>query len=178
VSLSIHESIDYRDNANPRANRHPRSQKHMVEFRRARHDDLPAIVMLLAEDDLGAGREDPSLPIQEAYETAFAAIAADPNQFLAVATDNGTIIGTLQITIIPNISRMGALRGQIEGVRIAASHQGKGLGGQAFEWAFEYCRSRGCVLIQLTSDKSRSDAHHFYEKLGFVASHTGFKKII
>ena len=150
----------------------------MVEFRRAEHADLQAIVTLLAEDDLGASREDVSLPIAEAYEKAFAAIDADPNQFLAVMTDSGAIMGTLQVTIIPNISRMGALRGQIEGVRVAATHQGQGIGKQAFEWAVEYCRSRGCVLVQLTTDKSRSAAHHFYEKLGFVASHTGFKKVL
>ncbi|TIX90281.1 GNAT family N-acetyltransferase [Rhizobium sp. P44RR-XXIV] len=150
----------------------------MVEFRRAEHADLEAIVTLLAQDDLGAGREDASLPIAEPYERAFAAIDADPNQFLAVVTDGGTIIGTLQVTIIPNISRMGALRGQIEGVRVAATHQGQGIGKQAFEWAFEYCRSRGCVLVQLTTDKTRPAAHQFYEKLGFVATHVGFKKVL
>jgi len=150
----------------------------MVEFRKARHTDLEAIVALLAEDDLGASREDASLPIAEAYQKAFAAIDADPNQFLAVVTDNGSIIGTFQITIIPNISRSGALRGQIEGVRIAKSHQGKGIGKQAFEWAFDYCRSRDCILVQLTSDKSRAAALHFYEQLGFVASHVGFKKML
>lgn len=150
----------------------------MVEFRRAEHGDLQAIVTLLAEDDLGASREDTSLPIADPYEKAFAAIDADPNQFLAVVTDKGIIIGTLQITIIPNISRMGALRAQIEGVRVATSHQGEGIGRQAFEWAFDYCRSRGCVLVQLTSDKSRSTAHRFYEKLGFVATHVGFKKVL
>lgn len=150
----------------------------MVEFRRAEHADLQAIVTLLAQDDLGASREDASLPIAEAYEKAFAAIDADPNQLLAVATDNGIVIGTLQVTIIPNISRMGALRGQIEGVRVAASHQGQGVGKQAFEWTFDYCRSRGCVLVQLTTDTSRSAAHQFYEKLGFVATHIGFKKVL
>ncbi|NTJ67900.1 GNAT family N-acetyltransferase [Agrobacterium rhizogenes] len=150
----------------------------MVEFRRANDADLQAIIALLAEDDLGAGREDTSLPVPDAYRTAFAAINADPNQFLAVVTDSGSVIGTFQITIIPNISRLGALRGQIEGVRIAASHQGKGIGKQTFEWAFDYCRSRGCFLVQLTSDKSRSAALRFYEQLGFVASHIGFKKVL
>ncbi|MGY5804749.1 N-acetyltransferase family protein [Rhizobium sp. LEGMi12c] len=150
----------------------------MVEFRRANDADLQAVVALLAEDDLGAGREDTSLPIPDAYRTAFAAIDADANQFLAVVTDNGSVIGTFQITIIPNISRLGALRGQIEGVRIDKSHQGKGIGKQAFEWAFDYCRSRGCILVQLTSDKSRPAALRFYEQLGFVASHIGFKKAL
>jgi ribosomal protein S18 acetylase RimI-like enzyme len=150
----------------------------MVEFRRAKHTDLQAIIALLAEDELGASREDTSLPVPEAYQKAFAAIDADPNQYLTVITDNGSLIGTFQITIIPNISRLGALRAQIEGVRIAASHQGKGLGQQAFEWAFDYCRSRGCILVQLTSDKTRTEALRFYEKLGFVASHVGFKKVL
>jgi hypothetical protein len=74
----------------------------MVEFRRAKHTDLQAIIALLAEDELGASREDTSLPVPEAYQKAFAAIDADPNQYLTVITDNGSLIGTFQITIIPN----------------------------------------------------------------------------
>ncbi len=147
-----------------------------IVFRRARAADLPAIIALLADDALGRAREDVSLPPNPAYEAAFAAIDSDINQFLAVVTDDERVIGTLQITFIPGLSRQGALRGQIEGVRIAADHRGAGLGRQVFDWAISECRSRGCSMVQLTTDRSRSDAHRFYDQLGFVPSHLGFKK--
>lgn len=149
-----------------------------IAFRRARAPDLPAIIALLADDELGRAREDVSLPPVPAYETAFAAIDADPNQLLAVVCEGERVIGTLQITFIPGLSRKGALRGQIEGVRIAADRRGGGLGHRVFDWAIEACRARGCVLVQLTTDAGRSDAHRFYDQLGFVASHVGFKKAL
>lgn len=149
-----------------------------VQFRRAQASDLPAIVALLADDPLGAQREDANVPLSQSYWEAFSAIDTDPNQLLAVVTDRESVIGTLQITFIPGISRNGAWRGQIEAVRIAREHRGAGLGKQMFEWAFEQCRSRGCSLAQLTTDKARPDAHRFYEELGFTASHLGFKKVL
>lgn len=149
-----------------------------IAFRRARVADLPAIIALLADDPLGREREDVSLPPVPAYEAAFAAIDADANQLLAVVTDDDRVIGTLQITFIPGLSRRGALRGQIEGVRIAADRRGSGLGHRVFDWALSECRSRGCFMVQLTTDKSRSEAHRFYEQLGFAASHFGFKKAL
>ncbi|WP_240789962.1 GNAT family N-acetyltransferase [Roseomonas sp. HF4] len=133
---------------------------------------MPAIVALLADDMLGAGREVPGDP---AYEAAFAAIEADPNQLLAVAEEIGRVVGCLQLTFIPGLSRKGMWRGQIESVRIASGHRGTGLGRRMFEWAIEACRARGCGLVQLTTDKARPEAHRFYESLGFVASHEGMK---
>jgi GNAT superfamily N-acetyltransferase len=147
-----------------------------ITFRRATEDDLPAIVAMLADDPLGKGREDVRLPLALEYHTAFAAIAADPNQFLLVADDGGEVVGTLQLTFIPGLSRKGAWRGQVEGVRIAASRRGSGLGERMLEWAIRLCGERGCSLVQLTTDKSRPDAHRFYEKLGFVATHQGYKR--
>lgn len=141
-------------------------------LRRATEADLPAIVALLADDMLGAGREVPGDP---AYEAAFAAIEADPNQLLAVAEEDRRIVGCLQLTFIPGLSRKGMWRGQVESVRIAAGHRGTGLGRRMFEWAIEACRARGCGLLQLTTDKARPEAHRFYEALGFVASHEGMK---
>jgi GNAT superfamily N-acetyltransferase len=146
-----------------------------VSFRRATEDDLLAIVAMLADDPLGQGREDGRLPLAHEYHAAFAAIAVDPNQFLLVADDGGKVAGTLQLTFIPGLSRKGAWRGQIEGVRIAANRRGSGLGERMFEWAIRLCRERGCSLVQLTTDKSRSDAHRFYARLGFVATHQGYK---
>ncbi len=144
-------------------------------FRRALEADLPAIVALLADDPLGAAREDPSSPPNPRYLSAFAAIDRDPNQLLAVAEADGTVVGVLQITFIPGLSRLGMTRGLIESVRIAAAQRSAGLGRKMFEWAIATCRERGCELVQLTTDKSRPDAHRFYERLGFVASHEGYK---
>ena len=109
---------------------------------------------------------------------AFAAIEADPNQMLVVATAGERVVGTLQISFIPGLSRKGMWRGQIEGVRIAADLRGSGLGRRAFEWAIEACRARGCALVQLTTDRERPEAHSFYEQLGFTASHLGYKKAL
>ncbi|NQV99160.1 MAG: GNAT family N-acetyltransferase [Rhodospirillales bacterium] len=145
-------------------------------FRAARKTDLSAIVRLLADDDLGQSRENPTLPLAGAYLDAFQAIADDANQILAVATNpENAVIGTIQITLIPGISRRGAWRGQIEAVRVARDYRGSGLGQSMLEWAITQCRLKGCSLIQLTTDKSRPDAHRFYEKLGFEASHLGYK---
>lgn len=141
-------------------------------MRRATAADLDAIVALLADDMLGAGREKPGDP---AYAAAFAAIEADPNQLLAVAEEAGRVVGCLQLSFIPGLSRLGMWRGQIESVRIAASHRGAGLGRRMFEWAIGECRARGCGLVQLTTDKARPDARRFYESLGFAASHEGMK---
>lgn len=147
-----------------------------IAFRRARTADLPAIIGLLADDPMGRLREDATEPLAAAYRDAFTAIEADPNQLLAVVTEDDGVIGTLQITFIPGLSRKGLWRGQIEGVRIAARHRGAGLGGRVFEWAIAQCRARGCGLVQLTTDRERPEAHRFYERLGFTASHLGYKK--
>ena len=141
-------------------------------FRRAVAADIEAIVALLADDRLGAAREKPGDP---AYAAAFAAVEADPNQLLAVVERDGRVVGCLQISFIPGLSHRGAWRGQIESVRIVASERGGGLGRRVFGWAIEECRARGCRMIQLTTDKSRTDARRFYESLGFVASHEGMK---
>ncbi len=145
-------------------------------FRKAHSGDLPAIVALLADDPLGAAREIAAERPDRAYLDAFAAIDADSNQLLAVAIDDDDrVIGCLQLSFIPGLSRTGMWRGQIESVRIAANHRGSGLGAAMIEWAVEQARARGCGLVQLTSDKRRPDAIRFYEKLGFVASHEGLK---
>ena len=144
-------------------------------FRPARSDDLPAIVALLADDELGAGREDARTPLNPRYTAAFAAITADPNHLLLVADKGGDIVGCLQLTFIPGLTRSGKWRGQIEGVRVARSVRRSGVGGQMIRFAVEECRRRGCEIVQLTTDKGRPDAHRFYAGLGFVASHEGMK---
>lgn len=146
-----------------------------VIIRRANLDDLPAIVSLLANDALGSTREDASLPLRSSYVDAFDAIDTDPNQLLVVAASDQNVVGTLQLTYLPNISHMGAWRAQIEAVRVHEDMRGSGLGRRLFQWSFDQARERGCVMVQLTCDQARPDAHRFYESLGFVPSHTGFK---
>jgi len=142
-------------------------------IRRAQREDIGAIVRMLADDQLGATRDDPH--DLEPYLRAFEQIDADPNQLLVVVISDDVPVGTLQLTIIPGLARRGALRGQVEAVRVHADHRGSGLGADLMRWAIDESRRRGCALVQLTSDVSRTDAHRFYERLGFVPSHTGFK---
>jgi GNAT superfamily N-acetyltransferase len=140
------------------------------------HEDVPAIVTLLADDSLGARREgDPSSP---AYTSAYADIAADPRQLLTVGTLDGEIVATMQLTIIPGLSRLGSKRLLIEAVRVRGDRRGRGLGRQLITWAIDEARARGCAVVQLTSDKSRTDAHRFYESLGFEGGHVGMKLVL
>jgi GNAT superfamily N-acetyltransferase len=144
-----------------------------VRIRRATEEDVPAIVAMLADDALGATRESPD--DLTPYRKAFQDIDADPNQFLAVADRDGEVVGTLQLTYLPGLSRKGGTRAQIEAVRVRATERGTGLGSQLITWAVDQARERGCILVQLTTDTARTDAHRFYEQLGFTASHLGFK---
>ncbi len=146
-----------------------------ARLRRALISDLPAIIELLADDDLGRQREQVGPPPNSNYETAFDAIEKDANQLLAVAERGNEVVGCLQLTFIPGLSRVGLWRGQIESVRVASKLRGSGLGKELFEWAIEECRKRDCGLVQLTTDKSRPDALRFYQSLGFMASHEGMK---
>jgi GNAT superfamily N-acetyltransferase len=144
--------------------------------RRATVDDVAAIVGLLADDELGETREDGSDPALTSYRAAFAAIDADPGQLLLVVTaaDDG-VVATMQLTFIPGLARQGALRAQLEAVRVDSRYRAQGLGEAMITWAIAEARRRGCRLVQLTSDKRRTNAHRFYERLGFAASHEGFK---
>ncbi|MCI3240809.1 GNAT family N-acetyltransferase [Streptomyces spinosisporus] len=144
-----------------------------LEIRPATADDLPAIVAMLADDPLGAQRESPD--DLTPYLTAWERLASDPSQHVVVAVREGRVVGTLQLTVIPGLSRRGATRSIIEGVRVHADERGSGLGTRFIEWAIDESRRQGCQLVQLTSDASRTDAHRFYERLGFTASHVGFK---
>lgn len=143
---------------------------------RAARGDLPALIDLLRDDPLGAERESTDL---SAYERAFTAIDDDPRQHLASVRDSeGNIVGTMQMTLIPGLARSGALRLQIEGVRVAEHARGGGLGRAMFSWAHEFGRGRGAELVQLTTDKTRTGAHRFYENLGYEATHEGFKRAL
>lgn len=128
---------------------------------------------MLADDPLGARRESPD--DLSPYLDALERLRRDPNQHLVVAVRGGRVVGTLQLTVIPGLSRRGATRSVIEAVRIHADERGSGLGTELIEWAVAESRRQDCRLVQLTSDVSRTDAHRFYERLGFEASHVGFK---
>ncbi|HET6859815.1 MAG TPA: GNAT family N-acetyltransferase [Streptomyces sp.] len=155
-----------------------------LEIRAAEPGDIPAIVAMLADDPLGARRESPDdlTPYTAAYER----LAADPNQHVMVAVRTAgdstpgadTVVGTLQLTIVPGLSRRGSTRSIIEGVRIHADERGSGLGTRLIEWAIDESRRQNCQLVQLTTDATRTDAHRFYERLGFEPSHIGFKMSI
>lgn len=142
-------------------------------FRRATVEDVPAIVAMLADDALGAARESPD--DLAPYLEAFAAVDANPNQLLVVAERGGEVVGTAQLTFMAGLSHRGMWRAEIEAVRVRAGQRGSGLGTQLIGWCIELARERGCGMVQLASNASRTDAHRFYERLGFTASHTGFK---
>ena len=144
-----------------------------VAIRAAREDDIAAIVAMLADDELGAKRE--SLDDLAPYRTAFASIDRNPNQFLAVIERNGEIVGTAQLTFMVGLSHRGMWRADIEAVRVRSGLRGSGVGSMLIEWCIDAARERECGMVQLTSNASRRDAHRFYERLGFTASHTGFK---
>ena len=147
-----------------------------VVLRRARRADVAAIVGLIAADQLGATRDGVRDQADlDAYDRAFQAIDADPAHILIVADRAGEVVGTMQLSFLPGLARRGALRAQIEAVRVAASTRSSGLGAAMMAWAIDEARRRGCALVQLTTDKSRTDAHRFYQRLGFVASHEGMK---
>ena len=143
--------------------------------RSAKREDVPAIVAMLADDTLGRSRERFEDPLPRPYWDAFAAIEGDPNNSLLVAEIDGAVAACLQLTFIPGLSRLGAERAQIESVRVASAHRGTGLGRKLIEAAIAAARRHGSQIVQLTTDKTRSDARRFYESLGFAASHDGMK---
>jgi GNAT superfamily N-acetyltransferase len=146
-----------------------------VTIREARKEDLVAIVSLLADDPLGSGRESPGEPLPDAYDRAFNEIAADPRQTLLVADVGGRVVGTLQLSILPNLTYAGRCRAQVEGMRIALEARGSGIGRGLIEHAKRLAREADCHMLQLTTNRQRPQAVHFYERLGFVDSHHGLK---
>lgn len=146
-----------------------------LHFRLAKRADLPAIVRMLADDDLGSQRERYEDPLPEAYVAAFEQIENEPNHELIVAERNGEVIGTLHLMFLPSISFQGGLRAQVESVRVDKQFQSQGIGSAMMQWSMERAKQRGAHVIQLTTHKTREDAHRFYERLGFQGSHLGMK---
>jgi GNAT superfamily N-acetyltransferase len=146
-----------------------------IRFRLAKRADLPSIVRLLADDELGSQRECYEDPLPEAYYSAFEQIERDPNHELIVAERNGEVIATLHLMFLPSISYQGGLRAQIESVRVDKQFQSQGIGSALMGWSMQRAKDRGAHLVQLTTHKTRADAHRFYERLGFKGSHLGMK---
>ena len=144
-------------------------------FRKALLTDIPGLVSMLSDDELGALREDGSRPLNQKYLQAFAEIESDANNELTVVESDGEVVGMLQLTFIPYLTHIGSWRCLVEGVRIHSDHRGQGLGAKFLQWAIERAKARDCRIVQLTSDKKRPSALRFYESLGFEATHEGFK---
>lgn len=151
------------------------AQQDALIIRPAQADDLPAIIRLLAADPLGARREQYEDPLPPAYQEAFAEVQASPDNELLVAELDGAVVGCLQLTLIPGLSRRGMRRAQIEAVRVDRDVRGRRLGERLMQDAIARARAAGCRLVQLTSDTQRTDAHRFYQRLGFEPSHVGYK---
>lgn len=146
-----------------------------VTFRRARRSDLPAIVRLLADDELGSQRERFEDPLPDSYNAAFVSIDSDSNHELIVAELAGKVVGTLHLMFLPSVSSQGGLRAQIESVRVDDTLRGQGIGSALMKWSIERARERSAHLVQLTTHLTRKDAHRFYERLGFKGTHLGMK---
>ena len=146
-----------------------------LTYRKAVEADLPFIVRLLTEDAVRVTDDRPDEPFHPRYVAALREIDADPNHMIMLAVLDGEVVGTVQLSFIPGIAALGMKRCLVEAVHIAPAHRGKGLGTEMIDWAIETARERGCGLVQLTSNKKRLDAHRFYERLGFLKSHEGFK---
>ncbi len=146
-----------------------------IGFREASRSDIARLVALLADDELGATREDNSQPLNPRYLDAFDAIDKDPNNELIIVEKADELVGMMQLTFIPYLTHTGSWRCLIEGVRVARSHRGKGAGRRMIESVIERARERQCGIVQLTSDKQRPEALRFYRSLGFNATHEGFK---
>jgi ribosomal protein S18 acetylase RimI-like enzyme len=150
------------------------AEKPTVSIRRARREDVPAIIAMLADDRLGSARERIEDPLPPSYYKAFEAVDRDPNIELVVAADGeGGVVGCLQLCVLSGLSSQGASRGLIEDVRVASQCRSLGIGEQLVQWAVGEARARGCKLVELLTHNSRVDAQRFYERLGFQRSHVG-----
>ncbi|GAA4354565.1 GNAT family N-acetyltransferase [Angustibacter luteus] len=157
----------------------PAAQAAGLLFRAATADDVADVVALIYDDEIAASREAaPGAGLEESYRTAFALIEANPDDLLVVGVLDGRVVACAQVTLLHHLSRRGGTRAQVESVRVATHLRGRGAGGQLMGWIETYAREHGAALIQLTTDKRRSAARHFYEGLGYTASHEGMKRAL
>jgi len=149
-----------------------------IEIKQAQESDLDSIIEMLADDALGAKREQYTQPLPETYKVAFDAINSNANAKLIVAKEKEQIIGVAQIDFITYLTYQGGTRAQIEGVRVHKNYRSQGVGKLLFEYLINLAKERGCHMVQLTTNKERPDAFRFYENFGFVNSHDGFKRVL
>jgi ribosomal protein S18 acetylase RimI-like enzyme len=152
------------------------TQLSAATIRRARRDDVGVIVSMLADDPLGSGRERIEEPLPPSYFRGFEAIERDSNIQLVVAEEGGSVVGCLQLCILPGLSSQGASRALIEDVRVAGHCRSRGIGEQLVQWAISEAQARGCKLVELFTHNTRVDAQRFYRRLGFQASHVGMTR--
>lgn len=146
-----------------------------VDIRLARRDDVPALVALFAADDLGGHGDTIDPAALPDYLSAFDRIAASPNDRLFVAEVDGMVAGTFQVSFMTALTGRGSVNMTIEAVQTRADMRGRGIGAAMIRFAVELARHNDVRLIQLMSNATRTDAHRFYERLGFAKSHAGFK---
>lgn len=146
-----------------------------LTYRTATPADLPFIIALIVEDSVIDTGDDPADAAHSDYVDALAEITNDPNQEMIIVDEDGVPVGCFQLSYLPGLMRRGMKRGQIEVVHVAETHRNRGIGAEMMRWAVERCREHHCAMVQLTSNKKRLDAHRFYERLGFLKSHEGFK---
>jgi GNAT superfamily N-acetyltransferase len=145
-------------------------------IREAEPGDLESIIRLHEEDELGSHGDAWTPESRPAYEAAFAAISRSAENELYVALDGKEVVGTFQLTFIPNLTGRGALRVKVESVKVKAVRRSLGIGASMMEFAERRARARGAAMLELSSNKTRADAHRFYERLGYARSHEGFKR--
>ncbi|HIU57545.1 MAG TPA: GNAT family N-acetyltransferase [Candidatus Ornithomonoglobus merdipullorum] len=146
-----------------------------TEIREARFEDLPRIIRMIDEDDLGTTGDRYTEPLMKCYEDAFREITEDKNSVILVICVCGSVFGSLQLTFTRYLSHMGGLRATIENVHVASDMQGRGLGTKLMNAAIDLAKKRGCRIVQLTTNKTRKDAHRFYHRIGFESTHEGMK---
>lgn len=146
-----------------------------ILIRKAEKNDIEAILQIMLEDMIGEKEDYDGNKIHENYIKAFETINRNDWQYLAVAVQNSKVIGTFQLSFIPNIIYTGALICLVEAVLVSSEYRGKGIGSYMMKWAIDTAKEKGCRLVELTSNKLRNDAHRFYKQLGFIATHEGFK---
>ena len=144
-------------------------------FRKATEEDLPEVLGMIANDQLGMTREKFELPLPMSYVKAFHIITKDANQEITVCELDNEIVGTFQLSYIQYLTYQGGMRVLVEAVRVKNSQRGKGIGRQMFEYIIDRAREKGAHMVQLTSNKKRTESLKFYESLGFEGSHEGYK---
>jgi GNAT superfamily N-acetyltransferase len=146
-----------------------------LTFRLATIEDLPDIVKMLLDDSLGALREAFSDTLSDQYIKAFEKIKNDPNQELTIVETGGEKVATFHLTFIQYLTHQGGLRAQVEAVRTNSAFRGQGIGTKVFEYVIKRAKEKGCIMVQLTTDKKRPEAIKFYQAIGFTATHEGMK---